>query len=102
MYVVMTKVKLRDGTHAQCAELFRDTNPALVKSEPDWLSAKMLFDQGTNTVTVLANWKSISSYQAFSSSSEFRSTMQQFGVFFAGKPEITTHEVLVEMDQQSI
>ena len=37
MYAVMTRVKLRSGTSAQCAELFRQTNRALVADQPDWL-----------------------------------------------------------------
>lgn len=97
MYVVMTRVRLREGTAETCAELFRRTNPGLVKNEKNWLGAKMIFDCETNTVTVLASWKDVASYKAMSTKPEFQSTMKAFGELFAGKPEISTNELLVDM-----
>ena len=97
MFVVMTRVKLREGTAATCAEMFRRTNPELVKNEENWLGARMLFDDETSTVTVLASWKDAASYKAMSARPEFQNTMKAFGELFAGKPEISTNEVLVDM-----
>jgi len=102
MYVMMTKVQLRAGTSDQCAELFRRTNPAIVKQESDWLGAKMLFDAESNTITVLASWKDLAAYEAMSTKPDFQNTTRQFSQFFAGKPEITKNEVLVVMDPRSI
>lgn len=102
MLVVMTRVQLREGTSDRCAELFRRTNPDLVKNEDDWLGAKMLFDRNSNTVTVLASWRDAASYNAMSAKPEFQSTMKAFGDLFAGKPEITTNELLVDMAPDSI
>ncbi len=97
MFVVMTRVKLREGTAATCADLFRRTNPELVKNERNWLGAKMLFDSENSTVTVLASWSDVSSYKAMSARPEFQSTMRAFGELFAGEPEISTNELLVDM-----
>ena len=102
MHIVMTRVKLRDGTSGQCAELFRSTNPDLVKDEQDWLGAKMLFDSESSTVTVLASWKNKESYKALSATPKFQATMQEFARFFASPPEITTHDLLVEMSSETI
>lgn len=63
MFVVMTRVEIRQGTSDQCAELFRNTNPELVKDEVDWCGAQMMFDRETSTVTVLATWKNAQSYE---------------------------------------
>lgn len=102
MFVVMTRVKLREGTSDQVAEMFRNTNPELVKDELDWLSAQMIFDSQSSTVTVLASWKNAKSYQALNATPKFQSTMRKFSEFFAGPPEITTNELLVEMSHESI
>jgi len=97
MYVVMTRVPLKPGTEEDCAELFRQTNPDLVKDEPDWLGAQMFFEAETNTVTVLARWRSASAYDRFSSQPAFQQTMQRFAEFFAGPPQISKNTVLAEM-----
>lgn len=97
MFVVMTRVKLREETAATCADLFRRTYPGLVKDEKILLGAKMLFDSESSTVTVLAGWKDVTSYKAMSARPEFQSTMKAFGELFAGEPEISTNEVLVDM-----
>ena len=102
MFVVMTRVKLREGMADRCADLFRQTNPDLVKNEKNWLGAKMLFDHDSSTVTVLASWNDIASYNAMSARPEFQNTMKSFGELFAGKPEISTHELLVDMVPESI
>ncbi len=97
MYVVMTRVKLKPGTHEKCAELFRQSNPNLVSSEPDWLGARMIYDHGSGVVTVLATWRDVDSYKRLSSGAEFQTTMRAFGSFFADPPEISMNEVLVDM-----
>ncbi len=97
MHVVMTRVKLRPGTSEDCAELFRQTNPALVEDEADWLGAKMIFDSETNIVTVLAIWRDAESYRKMSASEEFKSTMSRFSQFFEAPPEVSVNRVLVDM-----
>jgi len=97
MFIVMTRVRLKPGTEAECAEIFRRTNPALVRGQPDWLGAQMLFDPATETVTVLATWADKDAYKAFSATSEFQAKMGLFAPHFAGPPEVTINQLLVEM-----
>jgi len=97
MFVVMTRVKLKPGTHERCAKLFEDTNPDLVSEEPDWLGARMIFDPVTDLVTVLATWRNAESYKRLSASPGFQQAMQQFGELFAGSPEVSVNNVLVQM-----
>ena len=101
MYVVMTKVKLRERTSEKYAELFKRNNPRLVSEEKDWLGARIIFDSQTNIVTVLASWRNASSYKAMSAKPSFQGTMQEFGKFFAFAPEISINNVLVDMVPQS-
>ena len=101
MFVVMTRVKLREGTVDRCAELFRKTNPDLVKGEVDWLGASMMYDSISSTVTVLARWRTTNSYERMSATPKFQSTMRKFSDFFEGPPEITTNDVLVEMTSET-
>ena len=97
MYVVMTRVRLLPGKIAECAALFKQTNPGLVKDEPAWLGARMMFDEMTNIVTVLATWSDLQAYEDMSARSAFQETMKEFSAYFDGPPEITTHTVFVEM-----
>ena len=97
MYVVMTRVKLKPGTSEICADLFQKTNPELVSSETDWLGARMIFDNDTDVLTVLATWRDTDSYQRLRASAKFQSTMREFGQHFASPPEISMNEVLVDM-----
>lgn len=102
MYGVMTRVALQPDCQDACAALFRDTNPALVANEPDWLGARMMFDPEANAVTVLATWRTAEAYQRFASSVGFRETMQKFAVFFAGPPEVSVHALLVDMTPDAL
>lgn len=97
MHVVMTRVKLQPGTSQKCADLFQQSNPALVENQQDWQGARMVFDSETNIVTVLATWRDRKSYDAMASSPEFQDTMAQFRQFFASAPEVSVNEVLVDM-----
>ncbi len=97
MFVAMTRVKLKPGTSADVAQLFRQSNPELVREEKDWLGAKMIFDAETDVVTVLATWRTADAYRRLSGSVAFKETMGMFSQFFAGPPEISMNEILVEM-----
>ncbi|MEL6572642.1 MAG: antibiotic biosynthesis monooxygenase [Pseudomonadota bacterium] len=97
MYIAMTRVRLKPGTATDCAALFETTNPKLVAAEADWLGAKMVFDPDTEIITVLATWKDKDAYKRLNQSAPFQDTMKQFAAFFAGPPEISMNEVLVEM-----
>ena len=97
MYVVMTRVTLHPGTSERCADLFRRSNPDIVENEQDWLGAKMIFDNETNTVTVLATWRDAASYRAMSGSPKFVDAMSKFSQFFASAPEISVNDILVDM-----
>lgn len=62
----------------------------------------MILDRETNTVTVLASWKAVLSYQKMSAETAFQNTMGQFAAFFSGPPKITVNEALVAMTPESI
>lgn len=102
MHVIMTRVKLKEGMAGQCAQLFEDTNPGLVREEPDWLGARMLFDPETHIVTVLATWRDAASYARLRDSTPFRETMQAFADLFAGPPEISVTTLLVDMTPDGV
>ena len=97
MYIVMTRVKLKPDSHRLCAEIFKRTNPELVKGEPDWLGARMIFDPDTDEITVLAHWRSVESYKRLSASPAFQKTMHEFGPLFAAPPIISVNSLLVDM-----
>jgi len=101
MYVVMTRIKLKPNTHKACAKLFEETNPELVRNEPDWVGARMIFDHDTEILTVQATWKNVESYKRLRSSSQFQQHMSEVGEFFASPPEVSFNSVLVEMAQQT-
>lgn len=102
MKVVVTKVKLKPGSADACAELFRETNPVLVREEPDWLGARMAVDRENDVVTVMATWRDGTSYEALAKSERFKTTMAGFAPLFASPPEITINDVLVDMTPESI
>ena len=97
MIIVMTQVPLKPNSYEKCADLFERSNPGLVEGEEDWLSARMMFDHASDTVTVLATWTTAEAYQTFSAGSDFQAAMAQFAPMFAGAPKVTVNEVLVEM-----
>lgn len=97
MFVVMTRVQLKPGRIDEVRELFEETNPALVKDQPDWVEAKFTANREEDQVTVLAFWRDADSYREFSASEKFRRVMSEFGPHFAGRPEVTVNEILFEM-----
>ena len=96
-YIVTTRVQIKAGEIDKVLQLFKDTNPALVKNQTDWVKAIFSKNSETNTVIVQAYWKSKASYLTFSKSNEFQNTMKKFGKYFAGKPEIEINEILFRM-----
>lgn len=102
MQMVITKVKLKPGTTEACASLFEMTNPDIVRGEPDWLGARMVVDQKTEAITVMALWRTAKSYHTMTASSSFQNVMREFGQFFASPPEITVTDVLVDMTPDSL
>mgnify|MGYP000430434041 CR=1 FL=1 len=102
MKMVVTKVKLKPGSTESCAQLFRETNPDLVRDQPDWLGACMMVDQDNDMVTVMASWRDATSYEALAKSEAFQATMARFVGLFASPPEITVNDVVVEMTPENI
>ncbi len=102
MQMVTTRVKLKPGEIDACARLFETTNPDLVRHEADWLGARMAVDRTSNTITVMAVWRTAEAYQRLSSSAAFQNAMKQFASLFASPPEITVSDVLVEMTPESV
>jgi heme-degrading monooxygenase HmoA len=100
--VIVTKAQVKPGRLDQVAKLFAETNPALIKDEPDWLQAVFTADAATNEVTVLAFWANADSYAAFSSGSAFRSTMGRFAEHLAGPPVVNVKRILVGMTRETL
>jgi len=96
-YIVTTRVQIKDGEIDKVLELFKDTNPELVKDQTDWVKAVFSKNEETNTVVVQAYWKKKESYLNFSSSPDFQKTMKEFGQYFMGRPDIEINEILFEM-----
>ncbi|MFK7805410.1 MAG: putative quinol monooxygenase [Anaerolineae bacterium] len=101
-FIAITKATAKPGHLDPVAQLFAETNPDLVKDQPDWLEAVFSADPVTNEITVLAFWASDESYRLFSSSPAFRSTMGQFAQHLAGPPVVSVSSVLVGMTQDSV
>ena len=95
--LVITTVPVEEGSVDELAELFDDTNRDLVKAHEQWLGATFTADRSTNTVTVIARWRSAEGYEALRGSDEYAKTMSRFAPRFTGLPSITINEVLVEM-----
>ncbi len=97
MHVVITTVRVQDGSIPDLAALFDETNRDLVAGEDDWFGAWFTANHETNEVTVIARWTDPASYERLRSSPEFSATMGRFAEKFAGPPAVTVNEVLVEM-----
>ena len=96
-YAVVTRVKVRPGSIDGLAALFDETNRDLVADHDDWLGAWFTANRAEDEVTVIARWKDPASYQELRNSPEFQSTMARFAADFAGPPEVSINEILVEM-----
>jgi len=96
-FIIETIVQLQQGKTNQVLELFKSTNPDLVRGESDWIMASFSAVEGKDMVIVRAEWKSKTSYLKFSNSEKFKKTMAQFGKYFLGKPKVTISKVLFEM-----
>ena len=97
MFVVLTTVKVKDGSIDGLAELFDATNRDLVAGHDDWLGAWFTANRETDEVTVIAQWRDASSYGLLRDSEEFQATMAKFAQQFIGPPRVSINEVLVEM-----
>ncbi len=96
-YIVETTVQLKEGKTEEALKLFAASNPELVKDQPDWLKASFSEVEGEDIVIVRAQWRSKESYQEFSSSDQFKETMNGFRHYFRGRPKVTISKVLFEM-----
>ena len=96
-YIVTTKVQIKSGEIDNVLELFKDTNPELVKDQSDWVKAIFSKNEESNSVVVQAYWKNKESYLKFSKSDKFQKTMQNFGKYFNSKPQVEINEILFEM-----
>lgn len=97
MYAVITTVTVQEGAIDELAQLFDETNRELVAGHDDWLGAWFTADRTTSTVTVIARWREADSYHRLRESPEFGATMSRFAERFAGPPQVSINEVLVEM-----
>lgn len=97
MFVVSTKVKIKKGEIKDVLKLFKETNPELVEHENDWLKAYFTADEENDSVKVLAFWKKKESYQKFSASEKFKTTMAGFAKHFESPPQVEINKLLFEM-----
>ena len=95
--VVITRVRVEDGSIDELAELFDTTNRELVAEHDDWIGAWFTADRENNEVTVIARWKDPASYQRLRASEEFAATMARFAARFVDPPEVSINQLLVEM-----
>lgn len=97
MFAVITRVAVQPGSIDELAALFDETNRALVADHDDWKGAVFTANRETNEVTVIARWSDPESYSRLRNSEAFGQIMAQFAERFAGPPEVTVNEILVEM-----
>lgn len=97
MYAVLTTVKVEEGSIAELATLFDETNRALVADHEDWLNAWFTANHERSEVTVIAHWADADSYDRLRASDDFQTTMTRFAARFAGPPSVTVNEILVAM-----
>jgi quinol monooxygenase YgiN len=96
-FVVVTTVKVEEGSIDELAALFDATNRDLVAGHDDWLGAWFTANRETSEVTVVARWTDPDSYDRLRNSDEFQATMARFAERFAGPPDVSINEILVEM-----
>jgi heme-degrading monooxygenase HmoA len=95
--VVLTTIPVKEGLIDEVARLFRETNPALVEGQPEWLGAWFTANRQRSEITNVAHWQSAEAYERLRGSDEFKQTMARFAEMFTGPPSISIHEVLVQM-----
>jgi heme-degrading monooxygenase HmoA len=97
MYVIVTTVKVEEGSIDELAQLFDRSNRGLVAGHEDWLGAWFTANRETSEVTVIARWRDARSYERLRNSPEFGSIMAEFGQHFVGPPSVSINELLVDM-----
>ena len=95
-YIVETTVQLQPGKIHEVLELFKVTNPELVRKQSDWVSASFSKLEEKDIVIVRAEWKNKASYLKFAQSEKFKKAMGQFNPYFIEKPKVTITKVLFE------
>ena len=96
--VVLTTIKVKEGSVDEVARLFEETNRPLVADQPDWLGAWFTGSRDRNEITNIALWKSADSYERLRSSERFQSTMSLFSHLLLGPPSVLINDLLVEMN----
>ena len=95
--VVLTTIKVKEGSVDEVARLFEETNRPLVADQPDWLGAWFTGSRDRSEITNIALWKSAESYERLRCSEAFQRTMSQFSDLLLGSPAVLINELLVEM-----
>jgi len=96
-FIVTTTVEIQAGKIDNVLQLFKETNPALVQEQDDWVKAVFSKSDESNSVMVQAYWKNKASYIKFKESEKYKSVMKDFGQYFAEKPNVKFNEILFEM-----
>ena len=97
MFIVNTKVHIKKGKLNEVLQLFRESNPKLVRQEADWLKAYFTANEEKNSARVPAFWINPESCRKFSASEKFKSTMADFARYFKSPRVIEINRILFEM-----
>jgi quinol monooxygenase YgiN len=97
MFAVITRVTVEPGSIDELASLFDETNRQLVAKHNDWKGVWFTANRERSEVTVIAHWSDAASYERLRASDEYAQVMGRFATRFAGSPEVTINELLVEM-----
>ncbi|HEV2069828.1 MAG TPA: antibiotic biosynthesis monooxygenase [Acidimicrobiales bacterium] len=95
--VVLTTIPVKEGLIDDVADLFEQVNRPLVEGQADWLGAWFTVNRERGEITNIAHWKSADAYRRLRDSDEFKAAMAKFAPMFAGPPNVSINEVLVEM-----
>ena len=102
MFAIITEVDLKPGAGPEIPALFQETNPDLVRDQPDWLGAEMLLDEDADRVVVIARWRDPNAYRAMAETSAFQDMMQRFAGHFAGPPRVRVFKSALTMTPESL
>jgi quinol monooxygenase YgiN len=95
--VVLTTIRVKEGSIDEVARIFEETNRALVEGHPELRGAWFTANRQRSEITNVAHWESAEAYERLRASDEFKQTMEQFAGLFVGPPNVSINDLLVHM-----